>query len=122
MFSSNKNIEAIEKIIIEIKQYIDLQKKYVLLDLTSKVTIILSALILSIILFLIGMMIILFIAIAGGSLLGQWLDNIAVGYGLIALFFIIIAIIIYAKRNKWITNPLTHFFAKLLIDNDHSKK
>ena len=122
MFSSNKNIEAIEKIIIEVKQYFDLQKKYVLLDLTSKMTIILSALILSIILFLIGMMIILFIGIAGGSLLGQWFDNLAIGYGLIALFFIIIAIIIYAKRNKWITTPLTHFFAKLLIDDDYSKK
>lgn len=116
MFSSNRNIELIEKIIVETKAYIDLQKKYVQLDFISKMTIVLSALILNILLFLIGMIVILFIAIAGGALLGQWLHNAALGYGIVALFFMLMAIVIYAKRNVWITIPLTRFFTRLLSE------
>ena len=52
MFSGDKNIKTIEELVAEIKNYFELQKKYVGLECVSKLVILLSALILGMIMFL----------------------------------------------------------------------
>lgn len=68
MFSGDKNIKTIEELVAEIKNYFELQKKYVGLECVSKLVILLSALILGMIMFLIGAVAFILIAFCMASL------------------------------------------------------
>ena len=46
MFSTDKTIDNLQTLFTEVKHYVDLQKDYVKLDITHKLTILLSTLIL----------------------------------------------------------------------------
>ena len=71
MFSGDKNIKTIEELVAEIKNYFELQKKYVGLECVSKLVILLSALILGMIMFLIGAVAFILIAFCMASLVGD---------------------------------------------------
>lgn len=118
LFSSSKNIETIERIVREIKEYINLQKEFVRLDLISKLTIMLSALIVGALLFVMGMMVILFLAIAGGTLLGDWLGSTALGYALVSLLLIVMAVVVYCSRRRLFVRPITRFLSNLFFSNN----
>ena len=55
MFVNDKTIDNLQSLLTEVKKYIDLQKDYVKLDITHKLTILLSTLILILILIVLGM-------------------------------------------------------------------
>ena len=46
MFATDKTIDNLQSLFLEVKKYVDLQKDYVKLDITHKLTILLSTLIL----------------------------------------------------------------------------
>ena len=50
MFTSDKTIDNLQELFKEVKHYVDLQKDYVKLDITHKLTVLLSTLILILIL------------------------------------------------------------------------
>lgn len=122
MFSSDKNMEQLRQLFVELREYVLLQKRYVQLDVASKMTIALSALVLYLTLFLIAMIVVLFLAMAGGAMLGRWLGSDAGGYGIIALFFVLLSLIIYKNRHRWIERPIARFLASLFLDkNKHDE-
>lgn len=54
MFSNSKNIESIGKLLLEFKKYLELQKEFVKLDATEKMTVILSVILIVTVLLLLG--------------------------------------------------------------------
>ena len=118
MFSSRRSIDSIQEFIVDLKKYIELQKKFIQLDFVSKMTILAAAFTLGIILFLLGAIVILFLSLALASVLTDWLENPALGYGIVALLFILLSWLIYNKREKWITRPLATFLANLFINHN----
>ena len=87
MFSGDKNIKTIEELVAEIKNYFELQKKYVGLECVSKLVILLSALILGMIMFLIGAVAFILIAFCMASLVGDLTGSLTLGYASVAAFF-----------------------------------
>lgn len=55
MFADDKSIENIQQLFIEFKKYLELQKKYTQLEVTEKLTILLSTLILVLLVVILGM-------------------------------------------------------------------
>ena len=55
MFADDKSIENIQQLFFEFKKYIELQKEYTKLELTEKLTILFSTLIMILILIILGM-------------------------------------------------------------------
>lgn len=86
MFSGDKNIKTIEELVAEIKNYFELQKKYVGLECVSKLVILLSALILGMIMFLIGAVAFILIAFCMASLVGDLTGSLTLGYASVAAF------------------------------------
>ena len=55
MFANDKTIDNLQALFTEVKHYVDLQKDYVKLDITHKLTILISTLILILGLMVLGM-------------------------------------------------------------------
>lgn len=121
MFSSNHNIKTLEDLVVEIKRYLELQKTYVTLDFVSKLIVLLSALILGVILILLGAVAFILVAFCAASFVGDLTGSQTIGYASIALLFILIAVVIFINREKWITARIVKFLGNLFLNNEDEK-
>lgn len=118
MFSSSKNIESMQKLFLEFKRYIELQKEYIKLDTAEKLTVILSATISITIMLILGAMVLFFLSFAIAWYLSDILDSMPLGFGIIAVFCLLLCIIFYYKRESWVFQPTARLMVKLFIKKD----
>ncbi len=108
--------DVIVQLVASLKRYLGYQEKYIKLDLTEKLTILLTALILGAIIFVIGIIALIFIALTAAAAISSWTGSAWAGYAVVSGFFILLCLLIYWMRNQWIVNPLTQFFSFILLD------
>ena len=117
MFSNSKNIESIGKLLLEFKKYLELQKEFVKLDATEKMTVILSAILIVTVLLLLGS-----ITFALAYYLGDVLGSLSLGFGLISAFILLLTVIFYLNRNRMVIQPMARFMTKLILTKEDGSK
>lgn len=118
MFSSSKNIENMQKLFLEFKRYIELQKEYIKLDTAEKLTVIISATISITIMLILSAMVLFFLSFAIAWYLSDVLNSMPLGFGIIAVFCLLLCIIFYYKRETWVFQPTARLMVKLFIKKD----
>ena len=118
MFSNSKNIESIGKLLLEFKKYLELQKEFVKLDATEKMTVILSAILIVTVLLLLGSIVLLFLTFALAYYLGDVLGSLSLGFGLISAFILLLTVIFYLNRNRMVIQPMARFMTKLILTKE----
>lgn len=118
MFSSSKNIESMQKLFLEFKKYFELQKEYVKLDTAEKLTVILSATVSITIMLILSAMVLFFLSFAIAWYLSDMLDSMPLGFGIIAVFCLLLCVIFYYNREKWVFQPTARLMVKLFIKKD----
>ena len=122
MFSNSKNIESIGKLLLEFKKYLELQKEFVKLDATEKMTVILSAILIVTVLLLLGSIFLLFLTFALAYYLGDVLGSLSLGFGLISAFILLLTVIFYLNRNRMVIQPMARFMTKLILTKEDGSK
>ena len=122
MFSNSKNIESIGKLLLEFKKYLELQKEFVKLDATEKMTVILSAILIVTVLLLLGSIVLLFLTFALAYYLGDVLGSLSLGFGLISAFILLLTVIFYLNRNRMVIQPMARFMTKLILPREDGSK
>ena len=122
MFSNSKNIESIGKLLLEFKKYLELQKEFVQLDATEKMTVILSAILIVTVLLLLGSIVLLFLTFALAYYLGDVLGSLSLGFGLISAFILLLTVIFYLNRNRMVIQPMARFMTKLILTKEDGSK
>ena len=122
MFSYSKNIESIGKLLLEFKKYLELQKEFVKLDATEKMTVILSAILIVTVLLLLGSIVLLFLTFALAYYLGDVLGSLSLGFGLISAFILLLTVIFYLNRNRMVIQPMARFMTKLILTKEDGSK
>ena len=122
MFSNSKNIESIGKLLLEFKKYLELQKEFVKLDATEKMTVILSAILIVTVLLLLGSIVFLFLTFALAYYLGDVLGSLSLGFGLISAFILLLTVIFYLNRNRMVIQPMARFMTKLILTKEDGSK
>ena len=122
MFSNSKNIESIGKLLLEFKKYLELQKEFVKLDVTEKMTVILSAILIVTVLLLLGSIVLLFLTFALAYYLGDVLGSLSLGFGLISAFILLLTVIFYLNRNRMVIQPMARFMTKLILTKEDGSK
>ena len=117
MFATDKTIDSLQALFTEVKHYVDLQKDYVKLDITHKLTILLSTLILIFILVVLGMIALFYLSFTLAYVLEPYVGGLTNSYANITGGILLIGILIYAFRQKLIIQPLTNFLANLLLND-----
>ncbi len=121
MFTDDKSIENIQQLFAEFKKFLVLQKEYTKLELTEKLTILLSTLIMILVLTIFGMVALFYLLFALAYILEPLVGGLMVSFGIIAGINIILIAIIYFFRRQLIISPMVNFLANLFL-NDPDKK
>lgn len=116
MFSDDNSLDRIQQLFTEIKKYVELQKEYTKLEITEKLSILLSTLILVLLVVTLSMVALFYASFMLAYILEPYVGGLMVSFGIIASFhLILISLLIYFRR-KWIINPMVKFLAELFLN------
>ena len=121
MFTDDKSIENIQQLFAEFKKFLVLQKEYTKLELTEKLTILLSTLIMILVLTILGMVALFYLLFALAYILEPLVGGLMVSFGIIAGINVLLIAIIYFFRRQLIISAMVNFLANLFL-NDSNKK
>ena len=115
MLSSDKNVESIVELIEALKEHLELQKEYLELNVIEKVVRLVTALTVAIVFVILGVAVLFYLTFA----IVYWiapLTGLALAFFLVASFFVILLVLLYAFRKQWIEQPLVRFLANTLLN------
>lgn len=117
VYSSDKNVENIAQLIAEVRNYIDLRVRDVQLSFVQKLSRLFSALILGAVLALLLAVAVIFFSFTLVYALVPIVGGEAMGYLVVALLYIVLGIVIYVNRKRWILGPILNLIAGLFLDD-----
>ena len=100
MFSTDKTIDNLQTLFTEVKHYVDLQKDYVKLDITHKLTILLSTLILILVLVVLGMIALFYLSFTLAYVLEPLVGGLTTSYAIITGGILLLGALIYGCRQR----------------------
>ncbi|MCR4765703.1 MAG: phage holin family protein [Bacteroidaceae bacterium] len=121
MFGAEKSIENLQQLFAESKKYLELQTEYAKLELTEKLTILLSTLILVLILIILGMVTLFYFSFTIAYILAPIIGGLMNSFAVITLFLLIIMVLVYHYRQKLIITPMVKFLANLFLKGNSSQ-
>ena len=122
MFANEKSIDNLESLVKEVKKYIELQGQYIKLDIVEKLTVLLSTLILVLVLIILGMMALFYFSFMLVYALVPIVGSLIGAYAAIGGIILILGIIVYRMRRKWIFQPIVSFLARLFLEDSSEKQ
>lgn len=119
MFSSEKTINSLTELFVDVKEYFLLQKEYMTLDLVEKLTILLSAISLGFILMCISLLVLFYLSFTLIYFMAPMVGGLTVAFAIMTAILLLLAIVLYVKRQSWIIAPITKGIASVLLaDNE----
>lgn len=115
MFGAEKRIENLQQLFAETKKYVELQTEYAKLELTEKLTILLSTLILVLILIILGMVTLFYFSFTIAYVLAPYIGGLMSSFALITLFLLVLMALVYHYRQRLIVAPMVKFLANLFL-------
>ena len=115
--------DSVHVLIDSIKRYISLSKDYTMLNVVEKLTVIFGSLILILTLIILGSGALFFALLALAYALAPLVGGIGISFLIITAISVILILIIYYNRQRWIMNPIVRFLSHLFFDEkeDHDE-
>lgn len=117
MFSSDRNVDNIGKLIVELKHYVSLKTESLQIDFVSKFSRLLTVLVVSAVLFMLLGLAVMFISMMVASALSKVVGSETLAYGIVVAFYVLIGSIFFIKRRTWIEAPITNFLVHLFLED-----
>lgn len=118
MFSDDKNLEQAERLVDEIKRYLTLQKRYAQLELTEKLSLLLSVIIMLIIVILLGVVALFYFSFAMAYVLEPLVGGLKTSLLIIAAFNVLLIAGVLFFRKRLIIDPMVRFLANLFLKKE----
>ena len=115
MFYDDTSTENLRKLLDECKAYLTLQKRYVQLETTEKLTILLSTLLWVTLAVVLGLVALFYLSFALVYLLAPLVGGVSASFALIASVHVLLLLVLYLCRERLIVRPTTRFLARLLL-------
>ena len=115
MFADDKSIENFQQLFFEFKKYLELQKEYTKLELTEKLTILFSTLIMILVLIILGMVALFYLLFA----LAYILEPLVGGFAIIAGINVVLIALVIIFRKQLIISPMVNFLANLFLTDSN---
>lgn len=118
MFYDDAGTDNLRKLLDECKAYLALQKQYVQLETTEKLTILLSTLLWVTLAVVLGLVALFYLSFALVHLLAPWVGGLTVSFALVAGLHLLLLVLLCLFRQRLIVRPTTRFLARLLLSPD----
>ena len=115
MFADDRSIENLQQLFVEFKKYLKLQKEYTKLEITEKLSILLSALVLLSVVIILGMVALFYLSFALAYILDPLVGGLMVSFAIIAGINILIMALVIIFRKQLIISPMVNFLANLFL-------
>ena len=122
MFANDKSIENLEQLFFQLKKYVLLQKEYVKLEFVEKLTILASAIIITTIAIILGMMALFYLSFSLAYIMAPYVGGLNISFSIITVVLLLLLAFIYLFRKQLIVRPLTKFVANLFINSSDADK
>lgn len=109
--------KKIESLIDKLKDYANTRVAQVKLAVAEKMSKIAALAIGLLIATLVFFLFLVLLSVAGAIVLGQWLRNYWMGFLIIAGIILIIGIMLWSFREKWLQRPIMNMLIKTLFNN-----
>ncbi len=119
---SQKLSDNITEISENVKEYIRLRTDLLKLTLTEKLSMILSALFITVILFLVFLFICMFVSIAFIFWFRAHAGTLYAGALIVAGFYLLVGAVVYIMRNRLFIDPLVSQISKTLLEDEDEEK
>ena len=117
--SHTDNLQLLWK---EIKNYLELQKQYLMMDTAEKLTVLLSAVAIAVLCMTLGAMALFFLLFAMASWIGHIVGSTFVGFLIMGALLLLLMAIVYFARKRWIIQPLSRLVVGLFIRDEEEKE
>ena len=108
--------EQLKELFREARNYYGLQKDYLKLTITEKLTLLLGKMAIAVILGLLSLFVILFLGMALVHWIGNVIGNLALCYAGFGCVLTLAALLFYANRRRLVILPLARMFAKAILE------
>lgn len=115
MFSNDHNVDIIARLISNLKKYGELRLKSFQLDLVSKLTLILTFLVVAVLLVGMASIVVLLLSFALVYALAPIVGGIVVSCGIVAGGFVLLGILLVAFRKRLLINPIARFLSSIFL-------
>ncbi|MDO4715237.1 MAG: hypothetical protein Q4A44_03025 [Bacteroidales bacterium] len=119
MFGQLLNGQALQTLKYEAQRYLASKYSEVILTFIVKMTLLLSALAVVIVLFAIGILVAFYASFALTAWLEQLTGSAIVSYALMAGVFLVIAAVVYLLRKSLIERPIATLLTRIFYSNDY---
>ena len=111
------SINSFKDLFAEIKVYFDLQKEYGKVEITEKLSALISMMVLGGVIMIFCTIALLYLSLGLTYIIASYVGGMAWSFMIMAgaLFFILF--IVYLNRKRWIFNPIINFVAKLFLND-----
>ena len=115
MFSNDKNVETIGQLAEVVKHYIGLQTEYVKLDVIEKVVRLLTLAVMMLVLAVILLLTLTYLSFAAAHAMAPFV-GLPWAFCIVAGVHLLILLICFLFKKRWIERPLVKFLANLLME------
>ena len=109
----------IERFVSHVKEYAEERLNLIILNLTLKVSKVLSKAAGMVTFSIIGIFALLFVSIGVAWWIGTMLQQPFLGFLIMGGIYLLIVILLYANREKWIHTPVINAFLKNISDEEN---
>lgn len=122
MFSNDHNISVLRNLVLDVKDYVALRSQLLKIDIVQKMTVLITALIVGAVLVVLVAIVVLFLSLMVAHALTPVLGSASAAYGLVGGIYLLVALLVYFKRQAWIAAPVSALLGDLfLADKDEEK-
>lgn len=118
MFSNDKNIEILARLIGNLRRYGELRLESLQLDMVSKMTMLASALIVGVILTAVVGAVVMFLSFAAVFALAPLVGGYAASSLIVAGAYLVFAIVVFQMRRRWIVDPVARLLVAIFLNGD----
>jgi hypothetical protein len=111
-------VHKIENLLEHVKDYAETKVKLVELEMQDKVAETVSSLVSAIIIGMLSLLVVLFVSLGAAWQLGQYFKNTSIGFYIVAGFYLLVGIVIYAFRNQLLKTPMANFLIQKFNTNE----
>lgn len=115
MFSSEKNIDTIGKLIDVVLHYIKLQNEYVRLGAVEKIVRVITSLAMLLIVALLVIIALIYLSFGAAYALEDILGGLPQAFCVVGAFYVVVLLVISIFRRQLIERPLVKMISKILL-------
>lgn len=113
--SSDQNVKILERLVRNLKRYVDLKLESLRLDAVSRITMLISAVLIGVVFFCLASLVAVMLSFAAVVYLAPLVGGYVAASGLVALFYVLVALLLIVFRRPLIIDPITRFLVSLLL-------